>query len=341
MKAVVLEKRGKDGIRVGDFPDPQRPAGNAVMRVRAAALNHVDLYMRDNGKGITHELPMVLGLDGAGEIAECDADSGLKVGQRVVAFPSEFCGRCEWCLAGEQPFCTKVSILGEQRHGAMAQYLSMKAHCFLPLPDAVSFRDAAAMSVAYITAWRQVFAKGNGVPGETAVIQGIGGGVALATLQMTKIAGARVIVTSSSDEKLAKARALGADETINYKTETISKRVIELTEGRGADVVYDNVGEATWGESLRAVRKGGRVVVIGATTGGYPPADLQRIFIRQLSIFGSTTGSMTEYRDLYRLAGQGKLKPVIDSVWPMDKATEAFAKLERAEQFGKIVLDVP
>ena len=341
MKAVVLEKRGRDGIRIGEFPDPKRPAGNAIMRVRAAALNHVDLYMRDVGKGITHELPMVLGLDGAGEIVECDGDSGLKVGQRVVAYTSEFCGQCEYCLAGEQPFCGKIAILGEQRHGTYAQYLSMKAHCFLPLPDSLSYRDAAAISVAHLTAWRQVFAKGNGVPGETAVIHGIGGGVALATLQLAKIAGSRVIVTSSSDDKLAKAKAHGADETINYKSEPIAKRVLEMTGGRGADVVYDNAGEATWGESLRSVRRGGRVVVIGATTGGFPPADLQRIFVRQLSIHGSTTGSMTEYRDLFRLAGQGRFKPVIDSVYPLDQANEALAKLERAEQFGKIVLDVP
>jgi NADPH:quinone reductase-like Zn-dependent oxidoreductase len=341
MKAVVLEKRGKDGIRVGDFPDPERPRGNALVRIHASALNHVDLYMRDSGKGITHELPLVLGVDGAGEVVECDPDSGLKPGQRVVAFPSEYCGQCEYCLAGEQPFCNTVKVIGEHRHGGMAQYMSMKAHSFLPLPDGVSYRDAAAMGVAYITAWRQVFAKGRTVPGETVVIQGIGGGVAIATLQFAKIAGARIIVTSSSDEKLAKAKALGADAGINYKRESISKRVLELTGGRGADVAYDNVGEATWSESLKSVRKGGRVVIIGATTGGYPPADLQRIFIRQLSIFGSTTGSMWEYRDMYRLAGQGKLKPVIDSVWPMDKATEALAKLERGEQFGKIVIDIP
>lgn len=341
MKAVVLETRGKEGIRVGDFPDPARPRGHALVRIHASALNHVDLYMRDNGKGITHELPLVLGVDGAGEVVECDADSGLKPGQRVVAFPSEFCGQCEYCLAGEQPFCNTVKVLGEHRHGGMAQYLSMKAHSFLPLPDGVSYRDAAAMGVAYITAWRQVFAKGRTVPGETVIVQGIGGGVAIATLQMAKIAGARVIVTSSSDEKLAKAKALGADEGINYKRESIAKRVLELTGGRGVDVAYDNVGEATWSESLKSLRKGGRVVVIGATTGGFPPADLQRIFIRQLSIFGSTTGSMAEYRDMIRLAGQGKLKPVIDSVYPMDKAAEGLAKLERGEQFGKIVIDIP
>ena len=341
MKAVVLETRGKEGIRVGDFPDPERPPGHALVRIHASALNHVDLYMRDNGKGITHELPLVLGVDGAGEVVECDADSGLKPGQRVVAFPSEFCGQCEYCLAGEQPFCNTVKVLGEHRHGGMAQYLSMKAHSFLPLPDGVSYRDAAAMGVAYITAWRQVFAKGRTVPGETVIVQGIGGGVAIATLQMAKIAGARVIVTSSSDEKLAKSKALGADEGINYKRESIAKRVLELTGGRGVDVAYDNVGEATWSESLKSLRKGGRVVVIGATTGGFPPADLQRIFIRQLSIFGSTTGSMGEYRDMVRLAGQGKLKPVIDSVYPMDKAAEGLAKLERGEQFGKIVIDIP
>ncbi|HEX6963588.1 MAG TPA: zinc-binding dehydrogenase [Lacipirellula sp.] len=341
MKAVVLEKRGKDGIRVGEFPDPKRPPGNALVRIHASALNHVDLYMRDSGKGITHELPLVLGVDGAGEVVECDADSGLKPGQRVVAFPSEYCGQCEYCLDGEQPFCTTVKVIGEHRHGGMAQYMSMKAHSFLPLPDSVSYRDAAAMGVAYITAWRQVFAKGRTVPGETVVIQGIGGGVALATLQLAKVAGARIIVTSSSDEKLEKAKALGADEGINYKRESISKRVLELTDGRGADVAYDNVGEATWSESLKSVRRGGKVVVIGATTGGFPPADLQRIFIRQLTILGSTTGSMWEFRDLYRLAGQGKLKPVIDSVWPMDKVPEALARLERGEQFGKIVIDIP
>ena len=341
MKAVVLEKRGKDGIRIGDFPDPKRGKGDAILRVRAAALNHVDMYMRDSGKGITHELPIVLGLDACGEIAEADADSGLKVGQRVIAYPCDFCGECDYCLAGEQPFCRKVQILGEQRHGTYAQYLSMKAHCFLPIPDSLDTRDAAALSTAYLTAWRQVFGKSPIVPGETALVVGVGGGVALATLQLAKLAGARVIVTSSSDDKLAKAKALGADETINYRNEKVSKRVLELTGGRGAEIAYDNVGQATWDETLRSVGKGGRIVVVGATTGGMPPADLQRVFVRQLSIFGSTTGSMQEYRDLIRAAGQGQLKPVIDSTYKMDDYPKALARLEAAEQFGKIVLDIP
>jgi NADPH:quinone reductase-like Zn-dependent oxidoreductase len=341
MKAVVLETRGKDGIRIGDFPDPKRPAGNAIMRVRAAALNHVDLYMRDNGKGITHELPMVLGLDGAGEIVEADPDSGLKPGMRVMAYPCDFCGECDYCLAGEQPFCRNIKILGEQRHGTYAQYLSMKAHCFAPIPDALDYRQAAALSTAHLTAWRQVFGKSPVTPGETAVVVGVGGGVAFATLQLAKLAGARVIVTSSSDEKLAKAREHGADETINYKRESMPKRVMELTQGRGADVVYDNVGQATWDDTLRSVGKGGRVIVVGATTGGHPSADLQRLFVRQITVYGSTTGSMQEYRDLIRVAGQGTLKPVIDSVYPMDTYNDALARLEKAEQFGKIVVDIP
>ena len=341
MKAVVLEKRGKDGIRIGDFPDPARPPGNAIMRVRAAALNHVDIYMRDSGKGITHELPMVLGLDAAGEIVEADADSGLKVGQRVMAYPCDYCGECYYCLAGEQPFCRKIKILGEQRHGTYAQYLSMKAHCFAPIPDALDNRQAAALSTAYLTAWRQVFGKSPIVPGETVMVVGVGGGVAFATLQLAKLAGARVIVTSSSDEKLAKAKEHGADAGINHKRESVPKRVMELTEGRGVEIAYDNVGQATWDDTLRSVGKGGRVIVVGATTGGMPPADLQRVFVRQISVFGSTTGSMQEYRDLIRVAGQGKLKPLIDSVYAMDDFPKALDRLEKAEQVGKIVIDIP
>jgi NADPH:quinone reductase-like Zn-dependent oxidoreductase len=341
MQAVVLEKRGKDGIRVGDFPDPERPRGNAVMRVRAAALNHVDLYMRDNGKGITHELPMVLGLDAAGEIAEADPDSGLKPGMRVMAYPCDFCGECDFCLAGEQPFCRKIKILGEQRHGTYAQYLSMKAHCFVPIPDALDFRTAAALSTAHLTAWRQVFGKTPITPGETVLVVGVGGGVAFATLQLAKLAGARVIVTSSSDEKLATAKQHGADEIINYKRESVPKRVMELTGGRGVEIAYDNVGEATWGDTLRSLGKGGRVVVVGATTGGFPPADLQRLFVRQITVYGSTTGNMREYNDLLRLASQGRLKPLIDSVYPMSRYAEALTRLEKAEQLGKIAVDIP
>lgn len=340
MKALVLEKRGKDGLKLRDFPKPDRPPGNALIRVRASALNHVDLYVRDNGKGITHPMPMILGVDAAGEVVEADSDSGLLPGQRVIAYPSEFCGRCDYCLAGQQTYCRHIRIIGELRHGGFAEYLSMKVHNFVPIPDDLSWHEAAALPAAYLTAWRQVFGKHPMVPGETMLIIGIGGGVALASLQLAKIAGCRVIVTSGSDEKLARARALGADETINHARETIWKRVFEMTDGRGAEIICDNVGAATWDQSLRAAGWGGRIMVVGATTGGHPPADLQRIFVRQLQIFGSTTANMEECRHLMRLVAQGRLRPVIDSVYPLERANEAFERLERGEQFGKIVLDI-
>lgn len=340
MKALVLEKRGKDGLNLLDFPKPNRPPGNALIRVRASALNHVDLYVRDNGKGITHPMPMILGVDAAGEVVEADSDSGLLPGQRVIAYPSEFCGRCDYCLSGQQTYCRHIRIIGELRHGGFAEYLSMKALNFVPIPDDLSWHEAAALPAAYLTAWRQVFGKHPMLPGETMLIIGIGGGVALASLQLAKIAGCRVIVTSGSDEKLARARALGADETINHARETIWKRVFEMTDGRGAEVICDNVGAATWDQSLRAAGWGGRIMVVGATTGGHPPADLQRIFVRQLQIFGSTTANMEECRHLMRLVAQGRLRPVIDSVYPLERANEAFERLERGEQFGKIVLDI-
>lgn len=341
MKAVVLEKLGKDGVVVRDFPRPDRPAGNALVRVRAAALNHVDLYLRDSSKGVTHPWPMVMGVDAAGEIAECDPDSGLAPGQHVVIFPSEFCGRCDYCLAGQQPYCRHIRILGEQRHGGYGEYVSIRAHCCVPVPDNLDWHQAAALPVGHLTAWRQVFGKRPPIPGETMVVIGIGGGVALATLQLAKLAGARVIVTSSSDEKLDKARALGADACINHGAEKISARVLELTDGRGAEIVCDCVGAATWGESLRSVGWGGRVMVVGATTGGFPPAELQRIFVRQIEIYGSTTGSMEEFRHLLRVVAQGRIVPVIDSVHPIDDALAALARLEAGAQFGKIVLDIP
>jgi NADPH:quinone reductase-like Zn-dependent oxidoreductase len=266
MKAVVLEKRGKDGIRIGDFPDPECPEGNAVVRVKAAALNHVDLYMRDIGKGITHELPMVMGLDAAGEVMEADATTGLKPGMRVMTYPMEFCGTCEYCLAGEQPFCTNLNILGEQRHGTYGEYVSARAACFLPIPENLDWQQAAALPAAYLTAWRMVFGKSPLSAGETVLIHGIGGGVALAALQFAKMIGAHAIVTSSSDEKLVKAKALGADQAINYTGGNIWLQVLEMTGGRGVDMVIENVGKETWDDSLRATRKGGRIIVCGATT---------------------------------------------------------------------------
>ncbi|MDO8706611.1 MAG: zinc-binding dehydrogenase [Sulfuricaulis sp.] len=339
MKAAVLEKRGAEGLRVRDFPKPQRQPGEALMRIRAAGVNRVDLYMRDNGVGITHQLPLILGVEGAGEIVEADPDSGLKPGMKAVTY-TQFCGRCRYCLAGEQPLCESLRIAGEHRHGFFAEYISLPTRCFIPLPDTTDLVEVAALPSAYLTAWRMLFGKRQLRPDETVLIVGIGSGVAVACLQLARIAGARAIVTSSSDEKIRRALELGASHGINYRTEPVSKSVLALTDGKGVDMVIDSVGEASWGESLRSLRRGGRLVTCGATTGSNPPADLQRVFIRQLEIYGSTGGNLAEFRELIGLYSSGKLRPVIDRRYALDDIDSAFGRLQRGEQFGKLLITI-
>ncbi len=341
MKAVILERRGPDGVRIGTFPDPVPEAGDAIVRMRAASLNHADLYMRDSGAGITHELPMILGLDGAGEVVEAPPGSSLKPGDRVMTYTMEFCGTCEWCQAGEQPFCERLSILGETRHGTYCEYLRIRASSLLPVPEGLSWEEAAALPVGHLTAWRMVFGKIRPCPGETMLIMGVGGGVALAALQLALLAGLRVIVTSSGEEKRRKALAMGAVAAIDYRHESVHERVRMLTGGRGADIVIDNVGKESWPESLRSARKGGTILCCGTTTGGHPSADLQRVFVRQLRIQGSTLANMAECRDLIQAVSHHGLRPIIDSVVPFDQAIKAMARMEQGAQFGKIVLRMP
>lgn len=338
MKAAILRERGRKGLRVSDVPVPVRRPGEVLLRVHAAALNRVDLYMRDNGAGITHSLPQTLGVEAAGVVLEADADSGLKTGQKAVVYANAFCGTCRYCLAGDQPLCLRAHIMGEHRDGGFAEYVTMPARCVLPLPDHVDLVEAGALLAAYLTAWRMLFGKRALRPGETVLVAGVGGGVAVACLQLAVHAGGRVLVTSSSDEKLARAKALGADGTINYRTEKVARRVLELTHGEGVDMVVDSAGAASWDDSLRSLRRGGRLVTCGATTGSNPPADLQRIFIRQLQVYGSTGGSLTECHQLLALFASGAIRPVIDKRFALDDIHAAFDQLEHGGQFGKVVV---
>lgn len=340
MKAAVLETRGAEGLRVGDFDDPKPRTGEAVMKVMAGAINRIDLYMRDIGKGITHELPMVLGVDGVGEIAEAPAGSHLNVGDPVMLYPMAYCGRCAACGRGDHPNCVKFDICGETRNGTFAEYIAMPERCFLPKPETLSFEAAAALPVAYLTAWRMMFGKAPLRPFETVLIMGVGGGVSSACLQMAKMIGATAIVTSSTKAKLDQASDLGADHGINYADEPVAARVMELTGGAGVDMVIDNVGEASWKESLKSVRAGGRVITCGATTGGHPSADIQRLFARQIAIYGSTLGSLDEFRQLLNVVDRGKITPLIDQVYALDDIATGFARLEKAEQRGKLIVNV-
>ena len=340
MRAAVLAERGKAGLTVTDFAEPVPAAGEAVMKVHAASINHVDLYMRDSGAGISHELPLILGVDGAGEIVEAPADSHLKPGDPVVLYPMASCGRCRACQAGDQANCSTFSISGETRHGSFAELIAMPEHCFVPKPDNLSWEAAATLPVAYLTAWRMLFGRNPLQSAETVLIVGIGGGVAAACLQMAKMVGAQTIVTSSSDEKLKWARDLGADFGINYNTDKVAKQVMALTGGEGVDMVVDTVGEASWGDSLRSLRRSGRLVTCGATTGGHPSADIQRLFSKQLAIYGSTTGSLEEFRQLIEATRRGLIQPLIDRQYPLAELPEGLERMERAEQRGKLVVNV-
>jgi NADPH:quinone reductase-like Zn-dependent oxidoreductase len=336
MKAVVLEERGADGAKWRDFPDPVPAPGESVMRVVASSLNRVDLYMRDSGVGITHQLPQVMGVEGAGEIVEAAPGSGLRPGMKAILYSEAFCGKCRYCLAGDQPLCESVQILGEHRHGAFAEYVAMPSHCFFPLPGGADLTHAGLLMTAYLTAWRMLFGKKILRPGESVLVVGIGGGVAVACLQLARMIGARVFVTSSSDEKIARAVALGAEGGVNYRKDRVSKAILDMTLGAGVDMVIDSVGEASWGESLRSLRRGGRLITCGATTGSNPPSEIQRLFIRQLEIYGSTGGSVGEFRELLDVFGRGLLAPVIDSTFAIREIRAAFDRLSVGAQFGKI-----
>jgi len=278
-----------------------------------------------------------MGVEAAGEIAEAEPGSGLKPGMEAILFSEAYCGKCRYCLAGDQPLCEDVKIMGEHRHGGFAEYTAMPSRCFLPLPNDTDLVAAGALMTGHLTAWRMLFGKKTLQPGESVLIVGIGGGVAVACLQLAKLAGARVFVTSSSDAKIERAIALGASAGVNYQKDGVSSAILEMS-GGGVDMVIDSVGEASWGESLRSLRRGGRLVTCGATTGSNPPADLQRVFIRQLEIYGSTGGSVGEFRQLLDVFNRGQVKPVIDATFKMADIRSAFDHLASGTQFGKVSL---
>lgn len=342
MKAAYITGHGSaDVVVYGERPLPQRRAGEVLVRVCAATLNRVDLYMRDSGAGITHTLPQIMGLDGAGVVAEVDADeTRLRMGQRVVLHPGVSCGRCDFCLRGEGVLCTQIAYLGEHRDGTLAEFVSLPARNVFPMPEGLSFAQAAALGVNHLTAWRMLHTKGQIKSWHTVLIFGIGGGVSLAALQLAKLTGARVIVTSRHASKLAQALALGADDAIDSSVHGVDKQVMALTQGRGVDLVIENVGAAVWSSAMKSLVRGGRLVTCGATTGDQPPADLRRIFIRQLQILGSTLGDLHEFSDLLMLVEANGLQPVIDAEYPLAQIHTALQRLESGEQFGKVAVRI-
>lgn len=340
MKAVRFHAHGgPEVLRYEDVPDPKAGPGEIVLRVRAASVNHLDIWMRKGLPGIKIPLPRVPGADAAGEIVEVGAGvTDRKVGERVLLDPGKCCRECEFCLGGEGSLCAKYSILGEHENGCYSEHVAVPAWNAIPIPDGLPFETAAAAPLVFLTAWRMLMTRARVRPGEEILIHGAGAGVGTAALQIAKRAGARVIVTCGTDEKCEKAKALGADTAINYEREEFVGAVRRLTGKRGVDVVVDYVGKKTWGGSLQVLRRGGRLVTCGATTGYDPVEDIRHIFFRQLEVIGSTMGSRKELLDVLRLVFAGVLKPVIDAVLPLSQAVEAHRRIESRQVFGKLIL---
>ena len=344
MKATVFHEHGPiDVLKYEDFPDPDVKEGQVLVDVKAVALNHLDLFVRGGIPGLTLDMPHILGSDISGVIKETGSKvpSNLQPGQRVVIDPGMSCGVCEYCVRGEESLCVQYGIIGEHSRGGYADLFAVDVQNVIPVPEHVelSFEELAATPLTFMTAWRMLLAKARIKPGDDVLVIGIGGGVALAALQIAQVAGARVIVTSSSDEKLEKAQNLGATMGINYKKiPDYHKEVWNLTNKRGVDIVVDSVGEATWERSLRSLTKGGRLVTCGTTSGPKAMTNIRLVFWKQLEILGSTMASRSELRDVLKLVWNGRLTPVVDTVFPLSKAKEAHERLAKGEQFGKIVL---
>ncbi len=339
--AVFYEHGGIDKLVMADVPQPTVGAGDVLVRVHAVALNHLDLFVREGIPGLRLTLPHIGGSDIAGVVAEVGADvRGVPVGQRVVINPSLWCGQCEFCVAGEHCLCVNFGILGEHAPGGTAEYVAVPARNILPIPDSLDFAHAAASPLVFQTAWRALITQARLRAGETVLILGASGGVATAAIQIAKLAGAYVYAVTSTAEKAEQARSLGADEIIDRTASDFSREVWQRTGKRGVDVVLENTGAATWKGSLRSVRKGGRIVTYGATTGPMGETDIRVIFWKQPFIIGSTMATQAEFNQVMGLVFQGRLRPIVDRVLPLADIQDAQRALEAGDQFGKIVLSV-
>lgn len=342
MKAAIIRANGgPEVVQVAQIPEPRPAPGEVVLKVLCAGLNHLDIWVRQGRPGHTLSGHHVLGSDAVGIVTAVGDDvHAPEVGEQVVIDPGLSCGHCEFCARGDQSVCPSFGIMGLSRPGTFAQYVTVPARNTYPKPAHLSLEQAATLSLACVTAWRMLMTRAQVRPGECILIHGIGGGAALFTLQLAKLAGIEAIVTSSSDEKLASAVALGADHTVNYKREDVADRVKAITGGRGVDVVVDSVGAATWPIDFAVVRRGGRIVTCGVTTGPVAQTNLQALYWNQLTICGSTMGSAEDFRQMLRTVTVSKLVPVVDKVYALDNVRDAMARMESGQQFGKIALKV-
>jgi NADPH:quinone reductase-like Zn-dependent oxidoreductase len=343
MLAVTIRAHGgPEQLQSIELPGPGEPGPrDVVVALKAASLNHLDLFVLGGLPGLVLDFPHIMGADGAGVVAAVGGDvTALKPGDHVLLNPGLSSRTCATCRAGEHPLCPTYRLLGEHVNGTFAEAIRLPAENAVAIPARIAWADAAAFPLVFLTAWRMLVTRAVVRPGETVLIWGIGGGVALAALLIAKQRGAHVLVTSSSDAKLERARSLGADATINHATADVAQAVRQLTDKRGADVVLETVGAATWDRSVRLLARGGRLVTCGATSGPTVGFDVRRVFWHRLSILGSTMGNDAEFREVVGLFAQDILRPVVDAVLPLREAPQAFERLAAGQQFGKIVLDI-
>ena len=341
MKAVVIsEHGGPEVLRYTDAPEPAIGSNEVLVRVRACALNHLDLWVRRGLPGRSITFPHIPGSDISGEVAKIgEGVSNVRVGERVLLAPGLSCGQCAQCIAGRDNFCKQYVLFGSGVHGGYAEFVKSPAANVIPIPGNLSFEQAAAIPLVFLTAWHMLFYRAHLQPAEEVLVIAAGSGVGSAAIQIAKTTGARVIATAGSQAKLAKAKGLGADEVLLHQGE-FAREVKRLTNGRGVDVVFEHVGAATWDQSVYSLAVGGRLVTCGATSGFESKINVGYLFARQLSILGSFMGHKAELFPVLELFKRGLLKPVIDSVIPLEKAAEAHKRLENREQFGKVVLSV-
>lgn len=340
MRAVLFEAYGgPEVLRLAQVPDPEPGPGEAVVRVGACGVNWLDIILRRGETPGKPALPHVPGSEVAGEVVALGTGvSGVQVGDRVAVAPYLCCGTCEYCLRGQENLCLRGDILGLMSQGGYAEYVRVPARSVVPLPSNLSFEDGAALALSALTAYHMLITRARLAPGETVLVLAAGSGVGSAAVQIARLAGARVIATAGSPEKLDKAWELGADAVIDHRQQDIAQEVRRLTGKRGVDVVFEHVGQATWDRSVAALARGGRLVTCGSLSGPDGRVNIWTLFAKELSLIGSYGGSRSELRTVLDLASRGALRPVIHAVRPLEEAAAAHRAMEAREQFGKLVL---
>jgi len=339
MKAICIhEFGGPEVLRYEDVADPQFRKDQLLVRVKACAMNHLDIWVRKGLPGV--KLPHILGSDIAGEIAEVgEYVTGFKVGQRVLLAPMHFCNRCAKCSAGLQNQCREFTVLGNLVDGGNCELIATPAVNVIPIPDSLDFNQAASVPLVFLTAWHMLVGRAGVCPGQTVLVLGANSGVGIAGIQIAKFFNCRVITTAGDDRKIAKARELGADHIINHYKQKISEEVRNITNKEGVDIVLEHVGPATWEESVKSLKPAGTLVTCGATTGPQVGIDLRFVYSRQLSLLGSYMGTMGELHEVLKHVFNGTLKPVVDKTFPLAETRQAHEYMEKSQMFGKIVLN--